>query len=614
MLVIVYYFFKNMPKGLENPSHRPHYIPSNGPLPPAPARAPPIAAGKEEIGPVLHDFNGPIKFYQLASTLRSVSHTRGSESVNTNILFAAASLKSAATLLPIACDMALRERNFVHFALMGRDDIPMDILQSVNGITKDCKIIFHDARPDYSLQSSDFRMEVSVSAGFNHINHFVNPQATLIDASGEEEPWFSQGIKERAAVLGRTVIELPRNSEQNMMWLTLLNSASLSVWNKVSVSIVIHAQPSASGSLIRLLNSLGKADFFSSIPPRLTIELPHDTDEPTRRYLQTFQWPPRSNQQAGNLLMLHRRIPQHGLTSEENSIRLLESFWPAHPSNYHVLVLSPQVELSPLFFHYLKYTMLEYRYSTTKAFLNPNILGISLDLPFTYFNGTQFVPPLMNETVGQTVIAKGVTPFLWQAPNSNAALYFGDKWVELHDFVANILTSHHRLPTPTTLNEKITGKAYPSWLEHIVKLAQARGYWTIYPNFENQDALATVHTDLYQPPEEFLEEVNAKSTDLDELTADPAQHHLSAPEIHESKLLTTPLLNILPFKGKLPNIMDLPMVTWNGHRLRDAADMVPISLQYSKVFAREVGGCGENSVSKIRTAMSAADLFCLGDA
>lgn len=31
----------------------------------------------------------------------------------------------------------------MHFALMGRDDIAMDILKSVNGITKECKIMFH---------------------------------------------------------------------------------------------------------------------------------------------------------------------------------------------------------------------------------------------------------------------------------------------------------------------------------------------------------------------------------------------------------------------------------------------------------------------------------------
>jgi hypothetical protein len=31
----------------------------------------------------------------------------------------------------------------VHFALMGRDDISIEALKSVNGITKECKIAYH---------------------------------------------------------------------------------------------------------------------------------------------------------------------------------------------------------------------------------------------------------------------------------------------------------------------------------------------------------------------------------------------------------------------------------------------------------------------------------------
>lgn len=609
-LIALYYFFKNMPTDLENPSNRPHYIPNTGSAPPA-KRPHPVPGSKpsKEDAPVLHDFNGPIKFYQLAHTLHSVYQTGGSALVNSNVLFAAASLKSAAVLLPIACDMAIRGRNYVHFALMGRDDIAMDILKSVNGITKECKIMFHDARPDFSLQSSNFRMEVSVSAGFNHINTFVHPQATFVDSSEGEEVWFMKGLKERAAILGRTVIELPENAEQNLMWLTLLDSASLSAWNKVSVNILVHAQPSASGSLIRLLQSLKKADFFSSTPPRLTIELPHDIEEPTRRYLESFQWPSVNHHKTGNLLTLHHRIPQHGLTPEENSIRMLESFWPADPSASHVLVLSPQVELSPLFFHYLKYTILEYKYSLNKAALQLNLLGISLDLPSMHLDeASKFVPPLINATVGANVVSKGVTPFLWQSPNSNAALYFGDKWIELHEFVTNTLTSKHRLPTPATLTDAVS-KKHPSWLEHILKLARARGYWTIYPNFENQDTLATVHTDLYQAPEEFAEEVDAQATDSDVLTADPAKH--KSPH-SEQKLLTTSLLNILPFEGELPKIFGLPLITWDGHRI-DAAEAGPLAVEYSKVFRREIGGCDEDSIEKTRVGMSVSDLFCLND-
>lgn len=238
-------------------------------------------------------------------------------------------------------------------------------------------------------------------------------------------------------------------------------------WNKVTVDLVIHAQVSASGSLIRLLESLKKADYFSSSPPRLTIELPNEIEEPTKQYLlQRFHWPPTEIQNGANLLTLHHRIPQHGLTVEENSIRFLESFWPADPINSHIVVLSPHAELSPYFFHYLKYAMLEYKYST-RQYDATSLLGISLDLPTTYLNDTtKLTPPLLNKTA---------TPFVWQAPNSNAALYFGDKWVELHDLVSRSLTSHHMAPASSTAHKEVS-KTYPSWLEHVLELARVRGY------------------------------------------------------------------------------------------------------------------------------------------
>jgi hypothetical protein len=71
-------------------------------------------------------------------------------------------------------------------------------------------------------------MKVSVSAGFSHINTYINPQETIIDGSGEEDGFFVKGLKGRAQILGRTIIELPENAEESMLWLTRLDSASLS--------------------------------------------------------------------------------------------------------------------------------------------------------------------------------------------------------------------------------------------------------------------------------------------------------------------------------------------------------------------------------------------------
>lgn len=69
-------------------------------------------------------------------------------------------------------------------------------------------------------------MEVSSSAAFNHINTYIHPQATLIDGSGREESYFLKGVNDRAASLGKTIIELPENTD-SLMWIALLDSISL---------------------------------------------------------------------------------------------------------------------------------------------------------------------------------------------------------------------------------------------------------------------------------------------------------------------------------------------------------------------------------------------------
>jgi len=369
--------------------------------------------------------------------------------------------------------------------------------------------------------------------------------------------------------------------------------------------MLIHAPPTSSGSLIRLLESLKRADFFSSAPPRLTIELPHVVNVETKRYLETFRWPPKADPKTGNLLSLHHRIQQRGLSPEENSIRFLETFWPAEPHSSHVLVLSPQAELSPLFFHYLKYNILEYRFSANSND-GENLLGISLDVPTTLLDAkTAFAPPLSNNSHDGELPT--VSPFLWQAPNSNAALIFGDKWIELHDFVSHSLSSQHLLPTPATLNEKLVSKSHPSWLEHILKLARARGYLTIYPNFENPDALATMHSELYQTPEEYVEEIDEETSGA-ELTADPARHKSLGKS--EKPLVMKSLLKILPFKGALPEISDMPILSWDGEITRFDS-ILDSALDYAKIFRREIGGCEETAAEKSQFPLMADDLFCL---
>ena len=145
-LIFIYVFVKNIPDDL-GPSPR-GFSPrlnQDGQLPQGiadpPARKPKRPATPSEAEEHYHD--GPIKFYKLASSLHSVARLGGQNEYNKNVLFAASSLKSASEIIPLACEMARWDRNDVHFAIMGRDDMEIQEIKSINGAVDDCNVHWH---------------------------------------------------------------------------------------------------------------------------------------------------------------------------------------------------------------------------------------------------------------------------------------------------------------------------------------------------------------------------------------------------------------------------------------------------------------------------------------
>lgn len=150
-----YLFIHNIPTDLKPArSRRPVYtypgtIPPPGgvPRPPSPANAAAGQPGGEDGAAATHDYDGPIRFLELAQSLHAIDDTKGASAANKNVLFAASSLRSAAILLPLACQMGKELRAYVHFALMSRSEIPIQGLRSVNGIDGSCQIMFHGMSP-----------------------------------------------------------------------------------------------------------------------------------------------------------------------------------------------------------------------------------------------------------------------------------------------------------------------------------------------------------------------------------------------------------------------------------------------------------------------------------
>ena len=66
-----------------------------------------------------------------------------------------------------------------------------------------------------------------MEASMDHIQTFVHPQIIIIDYPSREDNFFVTTLRSKAMYIGKSIIELPSDATQNMMWMTRLDSESL---------------------------------------------------------------------------------------------------------------------------------------------------------------------------------------------------------------------------------------------------------------------------------------------------------------------------------------------------------------------------------------------------
>lgn len=636
-IVLVYLFLANPPADLRRADGRRHGQ-ATAPRPYANTNIPSYSRSSEPVGapprPRIDTeedesdkqyYDGPIKFYRLASSLHAITRTMGQRNTNRNILFAASSLKSVANLMPMACDMAKWDRNYVHLALLGRDSMSLEEVLEINGVSKEhCSVSFHDGRGDYSEYSTDVRLEVSVAGAMRHINEFMHPQAIIIDDSAIEDAPFVRAVRRKGKEYRHPVIEIPDGAYEDFLWMTRLDSGSLASWFKPQIDILIHAPKESSGGLLRLLKSLESADYAGLRPPRLTVELPNSIEKFAGSFLSNMQWPPGGDRSpiGVNTLSLRHRIPVEHASSEQSSLRFLESFFPTS-ADTHVLILSPQTELSPQYLQYLQYVILEYRYSSYGAPYSGELFGVSLDTPSMFINGSgKFVPPTVADMKSRayledTKLDQGTpSPFIYQAPSSTASLIFGEKWATFHDFVSNRLAASHS--GKTEKSKKMVSETEPAWMEYLLELMRARDWHMLHP----ARSFVTIHNELAQLPEEFTrEEKGRKEDDSPKPPYHPEEEAFlmadEPPAIvpHREKEAPSgvqPLHATLPFKGDLPELPHLPLLDFRGkHSSFLSTD--DVQQEYITHFREHVGGCDAKEAKRKPTSpgLGTEDLFCL---
>jgi hypothetical protein len=522
-----------------------------------------------------------------------------------NVLFAISSLTSIPHILPIACPMAIRNRTKVHIAFMGTHATAWENIRIRNGIDESgCPVHLHDARPDYASISSTPRLAVSARAALGHLSAALQQKAVMI--LDEEEPYFVEALQEKASSAGLALLRLPAEGLPSLSWIAHLDATALTLVSKVSLDIVIQPQLDASASVMRLLQSIKNADYAGWALPRLIIELPNAVDSFLTSYLKNFQWPKEK-------LVIRHRLDARLMTTVQASMRTVEAFYPFESSESHVLLLSPDVELSAHYFQFLMYATLRYKHSQEFPELSTRMMGISLDLP-------SHAPDRKNLAPYEGRESKRLT--LWQAPTSTAALYFGDKWAELHTFLSYrlLLDSHLAQKSPNT---PTFSHEYPAYLQAMFEMMQTQGFYMLYPTFmrEEGSSALTSHRELTQSPEEYVIEILEKSADTEPLKINlKAGRPLTAEE--ELKSLTNAEQRAFPaslvaplvefMSNGLPNDSspesEVHMFSFQGE-LQQMAFSWSIARKAAEAFAVSVGGC--TKYDDEQGDMSVAGLFCL---
>lgn len=328
---------------------------------------------------------------------------------------------------------------------------------------------------------------------------------------------------------------------------------------------------------------MNAADYLGT-QPSLTIELPPWVDADLLDSLQNLNGLSRLK----GRITLRRRIQPHSMDPAESSLHTVESFYPLNPKVSHLLILSPQTELAPAFYHYLKYSILFYKQSARAQREGSKLLGISLDLPSVKptSESETFTPP-SPQASDQTrrVEQQNIPSFLWQAPNSNAALYFGDKWAEFHSFLSSRLAVSEAA-TNILSQDKLISPKYPAFMEYLLEMMRAKGYYVIYPSFPGRTAapLAAVHTDLYHPPEEFAQASGLKQSE--------GIGGLPAEKPVDRAHTIMPLLDT--FELGHPMLGLIPVLSYDAERLAEES-LQKQTTEYAKEFRAQYGNCSQDS-------------------
>ncbi|KAI3634739.1 hypothetical protein MIR68_007120 [Amoeboaphelidium protococcarum] len=274
-------------------------------------------------------------------------------------------------------------------------------------------------------------------------------------------------------------IQVSAQDWQNMHWFGQLSVHSITKWRvpRIEIKIITFNRPQ---SLHRLLTSLLNADYVGdAVDVEIGIEAL--ADGKTIKVAESFAnvWP-------YGQVRLRRRVMPAGLFTS-----IVESWYPVDNHSYAVL-LEDDIEVSPLFYVWLKLNLLKYRYSQIQLPSISQLYGISLYTPKVH----EVTYPKRKFRADEEIIPQ-FSPFLFQVPCSWGALYFPEVWRQFHSYLKDrdpmSLDSHSGAKSDVVIPKSRSNVWRQSWKKFFIELVYRHGLVMLYPNFKNQSSFSTNH-------------------------------------------------------------------------------------------------------------------------
>ncbi|KAJ7115787.1 hypothetical protein C8R44DRAFT_841743 [Mycena epipterygia] len=343
-------------------------------------------------------------------------------------------------------------------------------------------LLYSDSHPA-SETSSSCHLQYDTLSAERHVYPEIYDWLDRMDREVDiifavNEPATQLVTSERA-----TLVRIPREDLQYVYWMGSLSLAEWRNWNvpEIDVSIITQDRPQ---SLARLLSSLSQGRFFGdSVTLRLNMEQSSDLE--TIRIVSTYRW-------MHGSVFPHRRVIHGGLLPA-----VVESWYP-HSNDSYGLLLEDDVELSPLFYAWIKMGILRYRYGEAEARNQTGqLFGISLYQQKNielHPQGRKAFDP--RSLFAENHVAHPSTPYLSQIPCSWGAVYFPEHWREFHDYLAGRLSEStmeiERIVVPDVRSNNWT----KSWKKYFIEMVYVRGYVMLYPNYAGFMSLSTNHLEV----------------------------------------------------------------------------------------------------------------------